>query len=74
MNIGTITQNASCTYIGKISTLTVAIVIALRTAQSANPRVPKFEILALCEGLFTPRLRIRMRRKSAIRTGLMASA
>ncbi|PMV57269.1 DUF736 domain-containing protein, partial [Pseudomonas sp. GW123-5C08] len=28
-------------------TLTVAIVIALRTVQSANPRAPKFEILAL---------------------------
>jgi len=47
MNIGTITQNASGTYTGKISTLTVAIVIALRTVQSANPRAPKFEILAL---------------------------
>ena len=47
MNIGTITQNNSGTYTGKISTLTVAIVIALRTVQSANPRAPKFEILAL---------------------------
>ena len=47
MNIGTITQNASGTYTGKISTLTVAIVIALRTVQSTNPRAPKFEILAL---------------------------
>ena len=47
MNIGTITQNASGTYTGKISTLTVAIVIALRTVQSANPRASKFEILAL---------------------------
>lgn len=47
MNIGTITQNASGTYTGKISTLTLAIVIALRTVQSANPRAPKFEILAL---------------------------
>ncbi|PBN42950.1 DUF736 domain-containing protein [Sphingobium sp. D43FB] len=47
MNIGTITQNAAGTYTGKISTLTVAIVIALRTVQSANPRAPKFEILAL---------------------------
>ena len=47
MNIGTITQNASGTYTGKISTLTVAIVIALRTVHSANPRAPKFEILAL---------------------------
>lgn len=47
MNIGTITQNASGTYTGKISTLTVAIVIALRTVQSNNPRAPKFEILAL---------------------------
>ena len=47
MNIGTITQNAGGTYTGKISTLTVAIVIALRPVQSANPRAPKFEILAL---------------------------
>jgi uncharacterized protein (DUF736 family) len=47
MNIGTIQQNASGTYTGKISTLTVAIVIALRTVQSVNPRAPKFEILAL---------------------------
>ncbi|MEL0253524.1 MAG: DUF736 family protein, partial [Novosphingobium sp.] len=47
MNIGTITQNNSGTYTGKISTLTVAIVIALRTVHSANPRAPKFESLAL---------------------------
>lgn len=47
MNIGTITQNAAGTYTGKISTLTLAMVIALRTVQSANPRAPKFEILAL---------------------------
>ncbi|MFZ2979997.1 MAG: DUF736 domain-containing protein [Sphingobium sp.] len=47
MNIGTISQNASGTYAGKISTLTVAMIIALRTVQSANPRAPKFEILAL---------------------------
>ncbi len=36
MNIGTIQQNASVTCTGKISTLTVAIVIALRTV---NPSI-----------------------------------
>ena len=55
MNIGTITQNASGTYTGKISTLTVAIVIALRTVQSANPKAPKFEILALFSVADVPR-------------------
>jgi uncharacterized protein (DUF736 family) len=47
MNIGTITQNASGTFTGRISTLTVAMTLALRTVQSVNPRAPKFEILAL---------------------------
>jgi uncharacterized protein (DUF736 family) len=47
MNIGTFTKNSSGTYTGRISTLTVAMTLALRTVQSANPRAPRFEILAL---------------------------
>jgi len=47
MNIGTIKQNDAGIYVGKIATLTIAMVIALRSVQSANPKAPKFEVLAL---------------------------
>ena len=46
MNIGTLKQTDG-TYMGRISTLTVAITIALREVRSANPKAPKFEIHAL---------------------------
>jgi uncharacterized protein (DUF736 family) len=47
MNIGSIKQNDAGIYVGKIATLTIAMVIALRAVQSANPKAPKFEVLAL---------------------------
>ncbi|WP_337847791.1 DUF736 domain-containing protein [Sphingomonas sp.] len=47
MNIGTIKQNEAGVYVGKIATLTIAMVIALRPVQSVNPKAPKFEVLAL---------------------------
>ena len=47
MNIGSIKQNASGTFLGKISTLSVSLTIALRELHSANPRAPKYEVFAL---------------------------
>ncbi|MDX3911163.1 MAG: DUF736 domain-containing protein [Sphingobium sp.] len=47
MNIGAIKQNEAGIYVGKISTLTIAMVIALRAVVSSNPKAPKFEVLAL---------------------------
>ncbi|QOT74525.1 DUF736 domain-containing protein (plasmid) [Sphingobium fuliginis] len=47
MNIGSISQNESGTFLGKISTLTVSLTIALREVHSTNPRAPKYEIFAL---------------------------
>ena len=49
MNIGTIKQKDAGVYVGKISTLTISIVIALRAVQSSNPKAPKYEVLALSE-------------------------
>lgn len=47
MNIGSIKQNDSGVFIGRVSTLTVAITIALREVRSVNPKAPKYEVLAL---------------------------
>ncbi|AMK26150.1 MULTISPECIES: DUF736 domain-containing protein [Sphingobium] len=47
MNIGTIRQNDAGIHVGKIATLTIAITIALREVHSANPKAPKYEVLAL---------------------------
>lgn len=47
MNIGTLKQNDGGIFMGRISTLTVAITIALREVRSVNPKAPKYEILAL---------------------------
>lgn len=47
MNIGSIKQNEGGTFIGRISTLAVTATIALREVRSANPKAPRFEVLAL---------------------------
>lgn len=49
MNIGTIKQNDAGVFVGKISTLAISIVIALRAVQSSNPKAPKYEVLALSD-------------------------
>lgn len=49
MNIGTIKQNDAGVFVGKISTLAISIVIALRAVQSNNPKAPKYEVLALSD-------------------------
>lgn len=50
MNIGSIKQNDSGIYMGRISTLTVAMTIALKPVNSTNPKAPRFEIHALTPG------------------------
>ena len=47
MNIGSIKQNAAGIYMGRVSTLAVAMTIALKPVQSTNPRAPRYEIHAL---------------------------
>lgn len=47
MNIGSIKQNDAGIFVGKIATLTIAMTMALREVQSANPKAPKYEVLAL---------------------------
>ncbi|AIT82542.1 DUF736 domain-containing protein [Novosphingobium lubricantis] len=47
MNIGSIKQNDAGIFVGKIATLTIAMTIALREVHSANPKAPKYEVLAL---------------------------
>jgi uncharacterized protein (DUF736 family) len=47
MNIGSIKQNEAGIHVGKIATLTIAMTIALREVHSANPKAPKYEVLAL---------------------------
>ena len=47
MNIGSIKQNEGGIFVGKIATLTIAMTIALREVHSANPKAPKYEVLAL---------------------------
>ena len=47
MNIGSIKQNEAGIYIGRVSTLAVAMTIALREVRSVNPKAPKYEIHAL---------------------------
>jgi len=47
MNIGSIKQNDAGIYLGRVSTLSVAMTIALREVRSANPKAPKYEIHAL---------------------------
>jgi uncharacterized protein (DUF736 family) len=47
MNIGTIKKNAAGQLIGQVSTLAVTLTVGLRNVMSANPRAPKFEIVAL---------------------------
>jgi len=50
MNIGQIKQNEAGIFMGRISTLAVAMTIALKPVQSANPRAPRYEIHALTPG------------------------
>ena len=50
MNIGQIKQNDAGIFMGRISTLAVAMTIALKPVQSANPRAPRYEIHALTPG------------------------
>ena len=47
MNIGSIKQNDAGIYMGRISTLAVAMTIALKAVTSNNPKAPRFEIHAL---------------------------
>jgi len=47
MNIGSIKQNDGGIFLGRVSTLTVAITIALREVRSTNPKAPRYEIHAL---------------------------
>ncbi|MBD3762335.1 DUF736 family protein, partial [Rhizorhabdus sp.] len=47
MNIGSIAKNAAGHLVGRVSTLTVELTIALRPVHSANPNAPKFEVMAL---------------------------
>jgi uncharacterized protein (DUF736 family) len=47
MNIGTIKQNEAGIFVGRISTLAVAMTIALREVRSNNPKAPRFEVHAL---------------------------
>ena len=47
MNIGSIKQNDAGIFVGKIATLAIAMTIALREVHSANPKAPKYEVLAL---------------------------
>ena len=50
MNIGSIKQNESGIFMGRISTLAVAMTIALKPVHSTNPRAPRYEIHALTPG------------------------
>lgn len=50
MNIGSIKQNGAGIYMGRVSTLAVAMTIALKPVQSTNPRAPRYEIHALTPG------------------------
>ena len=50
MNIGQIKQNDAGIFMGRISTLAVAMTIALKPVQSSNPRAPRYEIHALTPG------------------------
>lgn len=47
MNIGSIKQNDNGIHVGRISTLAVAMTIALRAVNSPNPKAPRFEVHAL---------------------------
>lgn len=47
VNIGSIKQNEAGIFIGRVSTLTIAVTIALREVRSANPKAPRYEIHAL---------------------------
>ena len=47
MNIGSIKQNEAGIFVGKITTLAIAMTIALREVHSVNPKAPKYEVLAL---------------------------
>lgn len=47
MNIGSIKQNEDGIYVGRIATLALAMTIALREVHSANPKAPKYEVMAL---------------------------
>lgn len=47
MNIGNLKANESGVLVGRITTVALALTIALRPVQSNNDRAPKFEILAL---------------------------
>jgi uncharacterized protein (DUF736 family) len=47
MNIGSFKQNDGGIFVGRVTTLTVAMTIALREVRSSNPKAPKYEILAL---------------------------
>ena len=46
MNIGSIKQNDNGIYMGRISTLAVAMTIALRAVNSPNPKAPRFPLIA----------------------------
>ena len=50
MNIGSIKQNEAGIFMGRISTLAVAMTIALKPVASQNPRAPRYEIHALTPG------------------------
>ncbi len=49
MNIGSIKKNDDGIFVGRITTLTIAITIALRELHSLNPRAPKYEVMALSQ-------------------------
>lgn len=46
-NIGTLKQNGDGIFSGRIVTTTLDMTVALRAVGSANPRAPRFEIMAL---------------------------
>ena len=46
MNIGELTKKANGFYTGKIVTLAVSMILALRDVHSSNEQAPRFEIFA----------------------------
>jgi len=50
MNMASIKQNEAGIFMGRISTLAVAMTIALKPVASQNPRAPRYEIHALTPG------------------------
>ena len=54
MNIGTLKKNEAGIYMGRITTLSIAVFVALSPVNSTNEKAPSYDVMALARVVMRP--------------------